>query len=105
MFHQPAPRKQITVPVETFKELADFGNFRLRSDYSGRAMYGQTCIGLTGTTADLVRFVVYARDVLNDTEMTFAGDAVDLLSAVASDSMGHDKIFYWPALRAETADD
>lgn len=105
MFQNTTPRKQYTIPAEIFEELTDYGAYNLRSDYSGRGMYGQECIGLTGTTEDLVLFVLHARDVLNDAEMTFAGDAADLLAAVASDSMGHDKIFYWPALRAETADD
>lgn len=62
----------------------------MRESYSGRNMYGDTCIGLT---------VAYPSEVLRFAAHLGAADADladDLMDATRSDSMGKDMIYYWP---------
>jgi len=62
------------------------------TSYSGRFMYGANCVGLEGTVKQLVKFM--SRIAINDSviaeALTDEGPTVD--------NMGHDFIFYWPAI-------
>ena len=69
----------------------------LRTDYSGRFMYGENCIGfVTGRYcyADLEDILDFIGDYETDTEW------VDhLRQTVRTDSMGMGQIYYWPNLK------
>ena len=59
--------------------------------YSGRAMYGSRCIGITvGATDDIIKLGFWAGQ-------TYGKEfgAEDFISGVASDQMGRGLIVYW----------
>jgi len=63
-----------------------------RYDYSGRGMYGKTCIGFTmpGDGALLLGMALMA--VLDEDEAT------EMARMLRTDSMGRDTIFYFPGV-------
>jgi hypothetical protein len=63
---------------------------QFRYDYSGRFMYGKSCLGLTGQLRDLAEFLLY---VVPETGVDAEWQDVKM------DSMGMDMIFYWPSIR------
>lgn len=80
--------------------------FNLRSDYSGRAMYGNTCIGITGDTSDLLKFIArVATWNFEANEDPNSPEGIELVEDLArsarSDSMGYDTIFYFPGVELE----
>lgn len=78
--------------------VADFCNDEVtyRDDYSGRGMYGQTCVGIDSTDpAAPTAFLYLLAEELGR-------DFLDLLADLgggATDGMGLGVITYWPALR------
>jgi hypothetical protein len=82
----------------------------LRTDYSGRHMYGRHCVALVGTLTELCRFVAELGRVLGLLYDDHAAMTVDdlreaedteafimsLLRDVRSDSMGLDTVWYFP---------
>lgn len=67
-----------------------------RTDYSGRGMYGDTCIGFdVDSLAELVRIGAVAQQLFGD-------DNPELVHALArgarTDSMGLGSIVYWPGI-------
>lgn len=82
---------------ERYEDLTDEG-FDLRDDYSGRGMYGKTCLGLTGSVEDLVRFVMKITD---EDDAWYTTDN-SWLTWISTDSMGRDTIFYWPRVTVAT---
>ena len=82
----------ITRPqLEQITDALDLDYDDVREDYSGRSMYGRTCLGFT-TDATAYRLGVIMARVL--------GDEADDLSCV-SDSMGMGMIYYFPGLTVE----
>ena len=78
--------------VLTVRQLADMNQAadgvdgEIRTDYSGRGMYGDKCIGVVlKDEGDLFRFA----GLLDD-------DFVELLGSPEWDSMGLREIAYWP---------
>lgn len=70
------------------KELADHIDGQFRASYSGRGMYGKTCVGIVTDQPDEV--IASCRD--------FG------LSIPRRDSMGLSTICYWPSIPAEDAE-
>ncbi len=73
-----------------------------RNDYSGRGMYGRTCVGITGDRRGCMRLIA---DVIKSAYIQSVEDnkidkdeAVDILLDFDQDSMGYDVIIYWPGL-------
>lgn len=81
----------------TLEEAAGEAEMDFRTDYSGRGMYGKTCVGVTGDTAKLVHFVL----LVGEKDLDFA---LDNLTNMSQDSMGLDTIFYWPQLNASACE-
>jgi hypothetical protein len=81
---------------EQLEDLQSEG-FDLRDDYSGRFMYGENCLGLTGDFSDLMRFTLRITDPENEWRVSNN----EWLLSVRSDSMGRDMIFYWPTVSVE----
>lgn len=65
----------------------------VRMNYSGRFMYGRTCLGIVGDPSDLVLFVQHVVPGIPELE------DVDLSSDLRSDNMGLKMIYYWPDIR------
>ena len=63
--------------------------FDVRTDYSGRWMFGKTCFAIVGDATTLVKFIRYACEVLADQEREWLND-------MRSDDMGRSTIYYWP---------
>jgi hypothetical protein len=80
--------------------------FTLMPDYSGRGMYGRTCIALVGNTGDLLRFTAELAQIGDDTD-TEAADTLQIMAdTVRTDSLGYDTVFYFPGITLESeADD
>lgn len=74
------------------------GNVSWSTDYSGRGMYGDNCVGvvLSGDSA-------FASLVICVVEAMGADWAYDLFSKVRTDSMGYSTIYYFPGVTAEWA--
>lgn len=70
----------------------DFGSIcadDFRFQYSGRFMYGQTCLGLVGNLNTLIEFIQWIVPEISEL-------AESDMSNVRSDNMGLDMIYYWP---------
>jgi hypothetical protein len=88
--------------ISTLGEFHDADD--IRTDYSGRGMYGRTCLGYTGSDVVLFAFRLAVEAAKADME---DGDEPDLftvedylmtLGEPTSDSMGRGAIFYWPGV-------
>lgn len=87
----------ITIDREIFENsLLDAGlepDTDLRDDYSGRGMYGETCIGIVCAPSEYTGFIAsYAIAALDDVDCGW-------LNRVASDNMGRSMIYYWPGVQ------
>ena len=82
-----------------------------RNDYSGRAMYGRSCVGVTGSRSDCQAVIaeaiirasidsqkVQAGSSREETDECFRQLVAELLN-FQQDSMGMDIILYWPNLQ------
>lgn len=74
---------------------------KLRSDYSGRTMYGRTCLGVVGDYGTCKQFL---QELRQEALATAADDGQDPKALIALfeqhcwDSMGLQEILYWPGL-------
>lgn len=84
------------------KELEDFisavcewHDIEIRTDYSGRGMYGAKCLGLVfdGTPGQLFSAFINAL-TLDDDYLKL--ELSDVFAEMASDSMGWNSIYYFP---------
>lgn len=100
---------KITLPLDLLEEAAgeaELENDDIRTDYSGRSMYGDECVGVIGTVNCGVAFAVelleLAKERLEDEERALDYDALKdvLIKGMRSDNMGMSMIYYWPDLVA-----
>lgn len=87
----------IEFPRPLWEHLSD--EFDLSSDYSGRGMFGDECIGLTGDVRDLMLFIARIstwHDVDDDERDALLEHLAD---NARSDNMGQSMIFYWPHVK------
>ena len=98
---------------EQFDILADFADqfdAQIVSDYSGRGMYGQTCIGfitnynnpnLFQLGFNLCSFIFNELANNNDDDNEMLNELLDTLSrcSASTDSMGLDTIIYFPTIQ------
>jgi len=75
------------VNIDIIEDIAWNLNAEIRSDYSGRGMYGKTCYG-----------IVLEDDLVND---AIGMAAVKGLPGAKTDSMGLKTILYWPHVISE----
>ena len=76
------------------------GAFEPRGDYSGRGMYGETCLGFDGPRGAGVTLgaaIMYTLGVLGDDPDT----ALEMAAAGTTDSMGLGTIYYFPGWTVE----
>jgi hypothetical protein len=81
----------------------DSGEVEFRHNYSGRAMYGRECVGITGDMSDCM--LVIGEIIKQQKEEPSFDDDVDTLLDFKTDSMGRDVIVYWPQLEGIEAGD
>jgi hypothetical protein len=92
-----------TVTASELDDIADALNLDpddcIRTDYSGRGMYDQTCVGFVVADSDLLMLGVVLADILG------AGRATILARNARTDSMGRDTIVYFPGVAVEDSTD
>lgn len=71
-----------------------------RKSYSGRGMYGRSCIGITGSKAQCQKLIaeVITQMHYNDTDAVTFEEWCDKIMSFELDSMGYDVIMYWTAI-------
>lgn len=78
----------------------------LRTDYSGRFMYGSTCLGLVGMPADLENvinsFLMFITLDLADSDPDWLQNLITMINSRCIDDMGKGKIYYWPMFSNES---
>ncbi len=70
----------------------------LRSDYSGRGMYGRTCLGFVVRNPQIIGAAVAIGLACTDI------DPVEMMSHAARDSMGRDFIIYFPEITVSSSE-
>lgn len=88
--------QELSEYIELFCEL--FPNYTIYPDYSGRGMFGKTCIGIccdnpSQMLVDLTEYLAEACDVTGVREK---------LGAICTDDMGLGSIVYFPKLSKKT---
>lgn len=80
-------------PLQTFLE--DCGDFELR-DYSGRAMYGERCLAITGDLRETMSRLMVAFLLAEGLEDDDRYAIERVLPSVRWDSMGLGSVIYFP---------
>lgn len=94
--------------LATLEHVARAANVGLRTTYSGRGMYGRTCLAVVGSPTTLVRFAfALAEEVATGLpdEAERLGALVDAVqtSHMSHDQLGLDTVYYWPGVELEEA--
>ncbi|URM86174.1 hypothetical protein SEA_BIGGITYBASS_75 [Gordonia phage BiggityBass] len=104
---------QTTVTTEQLEQIAELIDAELgediRPDYSGRFMYGKSCVGYVGAEcsqfAMLLAAATYGYDLNDKVSVQELLYAIGDLGEPSTDSMGRSTIFYWRDVRVDDADD
>lgn len=72
-----------------------------RSNYSGRGMYGENCVGISGSEDECRDIITYTILEMHDDRYEDFHNAVKTLLSYNTDNMGRDIIMYWPDLQSE----
>lgn len=86
---------------EAVENYCDEAGYSYYKDYSGRGMFGESCIGIDVASGDSLTMLIGLCDYLTD--CGFA-PVSDIISSVCSDSMGMGTIVYFPGI-VDTRDD
>ena len=84
--------------IEQFTDYLESAGADIRTDYSGRAMFGDTCIGFdVENTSDALQIIAEA--TLHADKAYNGEDFVKTLRGVRTDSMGRGMIYYFPNMQ------
>lgn len=97
---------KITISADIIEFLADYHEIEdIRTDYSGRAMYGDRCLGYTANDVTMFTFRL-AVEICRDERASVNQDGdpslfevEEMMLAIGdprTDSMGRSTIYYWP---------
>lgn len=99
---------QLTITTDQLDQLENQMDLdvaeEVRTDYSGRGMYGRTCLGYTGGAA--MEFIANVALLLLSPDDDDPWDLVQQLAEIGEgrqDSMGIGRIVYWPSIAVETS--
>lgn len=87
-----------TISLELLEELAQEIEGSFRTNYSGRGMYGDSCVGIV--THSLLELGAVISRLVEDEELRD-----ELISNSSTDSMGYDTIVYWTRVTCPDAED
>ena len=90
--------KNIYCLIEKFCNETNGCSFR--ADYSGRFMYGRTCVGIV-IDDRVYETIVSLCDFLHESGIEYVSD---MLGTIHSDSMGLSQIIYFPDLNGKLGD-
>ena len=92
--------------MEAVSHTEENNDIHVREAYSGRGMYGETCFGVEGQPTALAEFetalaLLTVMDDLDDevTGYTALNALTDVQDMRREDSMGMDRIYYYPHLK------
>lgn len=88
--------------IEILEEFADGMDVTFYADYSGRGMYGDTCIGFV--TGELNRFLLEFGAFFNESN-SLSFDIGPFAERIRTDNMGYDTIVYFPGITAPALED
>jgi hypothetical protein len=91
----PTPNR--TIDIDTLEAIAEQVNGDVRANYSGRGMYGDTCVGITHANQDALLGVVIGAMVDPELALWMGHNA-------RTDDMGLNTITYWPGLTLNEED-
>lgn len=96
-------RKQLDKAIREFT--MDSDEVDVRTDYSGRGMYGRTCVGVVGSSVSVaLRFMfALAEQISEDGDDAWEQreNVMELAEDLRTDSMAYDTIYYFPGLVIE----
>jgi hypothetical protein len=100
---------RITLDHKEFNQLDDLHD-GLRRDYSGRGMYGDTCLGYVGSESHLFMHDLAVLIAERDNDGTVTADEIryeleNTIGSPSTDSMGYDTIYYLPSVAVEPLGD
>lgn len=90
----------ITISLELLEEIAREVAGRVRTDYSGRGMFGDTCVGITTAPHNLLELGATISRLVEDEELR-----KELINNSNTDSMGYDTIVYWGRVTCPDAEE
>ena len=83
--------------LEDHTSFLDGEGSSVRTDYSGRGMYGAECIGIVGSHAVAALFIVALADATDYDHVELLAELVQR-NGWQTDSMGLDTIHYFPGI-------
>ena len=84
--------------IELIKAYADGDDdVSVRTDYSGRSMYGRTCVG--AVMSDMQDAVGLVGWIVAQADAAEQENVAEALSNCRFDSMGRRTIIYWPSIK------
>lgn len=93
--------------IEIIASCADANEVSLRTDYSGRGMYGHKCIGLDGSFHGIMTTLGDITNELHENALDDVDNGEDLFQEwmefafnFSMDSMGLGQIVYWSNIEA-----
>ncbi len=89
---------ELTISNELLEEISQEVDGSFRTDYSGRGMYGKSCVGIVAHS--LLALGAAISRLVEDEELR-----EELVSNSLTDSMGYDTIVYWPRVTSSDADE
>lgn len=99
---------QLTITTDQLAEIENWMDLdveeEVRTDYSGRGMYGRTCLGYTG--GDPTVFIANVALIMLGTDSDDPWELVQQLAEIGepeTDSMGLGRIAYWRSITVETS--
>ena len=96
--------------VDMLQDFADDYDYDLREDYSGRCLYGRSCIGFvtddSGFTVAM-NLCSYLNDMDPDNEDPDVSDILNAFqrTSASEDSMGLSRIIYFPSVSVKERED
>lgn len=82
--------------IEVMEEFCEENDYRFRDDYSGRGMFGRTCVGfVVDSGCDVLSTMIELTEMLIDNDIEYVSDK---LGTIRQDSMGTGTIIYFPKL-------
>ena len=88
----------ISIDHNTVLNIADqAGGITVRPDYSGRYMYGSSCLAVVGSVSEFASFLITAAE--EAAEYHVLKDFARELQDPSSDSMGLSTVWYWPRIQ------
>lgn len=104
-----------TLTRDEYRELT-YSHDDVRSGYSGRGMYGDTCLAYVGSEPHLFLFdlakLLLERDSGKSANVAYPDptadevrDKMERLGLGSQDSMGYDTVYYWQSITVEPGDE